>query len=236
MPMYDRSEPVSLCVVDRWADGLGWLAHPDEEGRRASHAVRDADGDVWLLDPLDVPGIDDVIADLAGPDGSVEGVVVCSDYHARDADVFADRYGVAVSIPMFVDRSAARIDAPVERFADAIAGFTVRRVRPMHAWNEAIAYRERDGTLYVPDFLSPVAKFTVGDERIGLPTASRLFPPSEHFEDVEPERIVFGHGTGIFEDANAALSDCLEGARSRFPRALVSNLPGELRAGLGAYF
>jgi len=37
----------------------------------------------------------------------------------------------------------------------------------------------------------------------------------------------------VFEDAAAALSDALSGARRRFPRALA-NLPAELRAILGA--
>lgn len=235
MPMYDRSQSTACREIDRWSGGVGWLAHPDEGSVRASHAVRE-DGDVWLLDPLDAPGADDLVADLVGEDGTVAGVVVCSDYHARDAETFAERYDVAVHVPRSVDRVPDRIDAPVQRFEGAIAGFETSPVRPMYAWNEVVAYRERDGTLYVPDYLSSHDAFTVGAERVALPTASRLFPPHEQFAGMAPERICFGHGEGVFADADAALRDALEGARRRLPRALVTNLPGELRAGLGALF
>jgi len=230
MPMYSREPATDLRVVDRWADGVGWIVHPDEGGRRTSHAVRDADGGVWVFDPLDAPGVDDLLADL----GTVTGVVVCSDYHTRDADALADRYDVAVYVPRFLDRVASRTAAPVERVDGAVAGFELTHVRPLYAWNEAIAYRERDGTLYVPDYCSSHPKFTVGGERLGFPTCSRLRPPTALFGGMAPERILFGHGEGVFEDAPAALDDALRGARRRFPRALVTNLPGELRAMLGA--
>lgn len=230
MQPYRRTAPTDCAVVDRWDDGLGWLAHPDEAGRRVSHAVRDADGGVWLFDPLDAPGVDDLVADL----GPVAGVVVCSGYHARDADAFARRHDVPVTVPRHVDRVADRLDAPVERVDDRVAGFDLHHVRPLHAWRETVAYRQRDGTLYVPDYLSSHPKFAVGDERVGMPTFSRLSPPTEPFGDLDPDRILFGHGEGVFTDAATALEDTLSNARRRFPRALVSNLPGELHAMLGA--
>jgi hypothetical protein len=91
-----------------------------------------------------------------------------------------------------------------------------------------------DGTLYVPDYPSPHPAFTVGDERAGLPALALLSPPRETLAGLDPRRILFGHGWGIFEDAPGALADALEGAPRRFPRALVANLPRELRAMLGA--
>lgn len=234
MAMYDRRRATRCRAIDRWTDGVGWLAHPAEGGRRASHAIRDASGDVWLFDPLDAPGVEDLVAELAAPVGAVAGVVVLSDYHARDAAVFARRYDVSVHLPRFVDRAADRIDAPIERFEDGVAGFEVTRLRPLYAYDEAIAYRERDRTLYVPDFLSSLPAVTVGRERVGLPTTSRLFPPRKRFRGIAPDRILLGHGEGIFEDADVALRDTLANARVRLPRAVVSNLPSEIRAVLGA--
>lgn len=230
MPVYERGEPDEIALVDRWEDGFGWVAHPDEGGRRTSHAVRTADGGVWLFDPLDGPGIDDHVADL----GEVAGVAVLSDYHARDAASFARRYDVPVTVSRWLSRVEAQVDAPVERTGGPVAGFDLRQVRPLFAWNEAVAHRERDATLYVPDYLSGHEKFCVGGERLGLPTFSRLSPPRETFGDCAPERILFGHGTGITSNADEALTDVLEGARRRFARALVSKLPGETRAMLGA--
>lgn len=232
--MYDRTEPTALEVIDRWADGVGSLAHPDETGRRASHAVRDADGDVWMFDPIDAPGVDELLAELADGGGAVAGVVVCSDYHARDGDVLARRYDVPVYVPSSVDRAATRIDAPVERVSDGVAGFGFREITPLYAWNEVLAYRERDRTLYVPDSLSSAEKFTVGDERIGMPTVSRLFPPRQRFDGWCPDRIIFGHGAGVFADADAVLRETFDGARRRMPRAVVENVPDELRAMVGA--
>jgi len=227
MATYDRSESDGFRELDRWdgtvGGGFGWQAHPEEFGQRTSHAVA-ADSGVWLLDPLDAPGIDERIAKL----GEVAGVAVCSDYHARDADVFARRYGVPVTVPSWLSRIESRVDAPVERVEGQLADFELRRLRPLYAWRETALFRERDGTLYVPDFLSAHAKFTVGEERLGMPTFSRLWPPREQF-DCTPERILLGHGAGVFEDAGAVLAEAFAGARRRFPRALVSNLPGELR-------
>lgn len=232
MPAYDRTESDGFRELTAWESsvggGFGWQAHPGEFGRRTSHAVETGEG-VWLLDPLDAPGIEERIREL----GEVVGVAVCSDYHARDADRFADRYDVPVAAPAWLSRVEARIEAPLQRVEGELAGFELRRLRPLRAWRETVLYRERDGTLYVPDFLSTHGKFTVGEERLGMPTFSRLSPPRETL-DCAPERILCGHGEGVFGDATDALAGTLSGARRRFPRALVSNLPGELRAMSGA--
>ena len=259
MPVYERGPAEGLEVVDCWKGGVGWLAHPDEAGRRVSHAVRVPTGDerrdelrhaggderggeraepsdgsdVWVFDPLDAPGVDDLLADLAAG-GEVAGVAVLAAYHARDAGAIARRHDVPVTVPDWFSRVADRVDAPVERTQGPIAGFDLERVRPLHAWEEAVAYRQADRTLYVPDYLSSHPKFCVAGERVGMPTLSRLAPPRSAFAGFDPDRLLFGHGQGIFESAAPALADTLARARRRFPRALVSNLPGETRAMLGA--
>jgi hypothetical protein len=224
--MYRRESAGDYRVVDRWHRGVGWQAVPEEDGLRTSHAVRAPDGGVWLVDPLDAPGVGDVYADL----GDVVGVAVLADYHARDAAAFAERHDVPVTVPTGLDRVTERIDAPVRRVTDSLAGFDLRRVSPLRAWTETVAYRERDRTLYVPDVLSSGAAFTVGDERLGLNVLARLSPPREAFADIDPDRVLLGHGDGVFGDASDALDDTLGNARRRLPRALVSTAPRELRA------
>jgi len=224
--MYHRESDADYRVVDRWHRGVGWQAVPEEGGLRTSHAVREPDGGVWLVDPLDAPGVEAVYADL----GDVAGVAVLADYHARDAAVFADRHDVPVTVPAGLDRAAEQVDAPVRRVTDSLAGSDLRRVTPLRAWTETVAYRERDGTLYVPDVLSSGAAFTVGDERLGLNVLARLSPPREAFADIDPDRVLLGHGAGVFGDASAAVDDILTNARRRCPHTLVSTAPRELRA------
>jgi len=228
--VYDRRPPDDFTVVDRWADGFGWQAHPDEPAARTSHAIRDAKGGVWLVDPLDAPGLDDRIADL----GPVAGVAVLSNWHTRDAGVLAERHGVPVSIPSWMDRVPNLVDAPIERFdpTSGPAGFRVERVGPLPGWREAAAYRERDGTLYTPDLLTTAR--LVGEERVGLTLAARPFPPRALLADLDPERILVGHGHGVFADADAALADCLAAARRRLPRATVAHGPDYVAGVLGA--
>lgn len=222
--MFTRGEPDGYRVVDRWQDGVGWQPFPEEAGQRTSHAVRTAEG-VWLLDPLDAPGVADCYAAL----GEVVGVAVCSDYHVRDAETFARRHDVPVTVPTGLDRAVDRLDVPVRRVAHELAGFELRRLHPLRAWRETVAYREADGTLYVPDFLVTGDAFTVGSERLSMRAFSRLSPPKDRFDDLEPERVLVGHGTGIHEGADAALTDTIANARRRFPLALVTQAPAELK-------
>jgi hypothetical protein len=226
MPVYDRSPATELREIDRWSEGVGWLAHPTEDGKRASHAIKGDDG-VWVIDPVDAPGIDALLDEL----GDVTGVAVLSSHHARDADTIATRHDVAVHIPRWMDRIAERVDAPIER-EDGILeslGFDVTRVNPLSIYRGAIAYRDTDGTLIVPDLLSSGSAYPVGDERIGVMLGIRPFPPRSVFRGFEPERILFGHGEGVFENATAALNDALDGSRKRFPLALVRNFGMNLR-------
>lgn len=231
--MYERGDSQGFLVVDRWDGGVGWIAHPDEASRRASHVVVEpGSDDVWLFDPIDAPGVHDLVGEQSV--GSVAGVAVLSDYHVRDAEALAEQFDVPVTVPQSLDRAAARVDGPVERTEGPIAGFEWRVLKPLHAYREAVAYRASDRTLYVPDFLSSCEPFLVGDERLAMNTLSRLRPPQEPFASVDPARIVLGHGEGIFEDAPGALADAIGNARRRFPRALRSQFPADVRALVGA--
>jgi len=224
MSMY-ADGPREFDVVE-WSAGISWLV-TGETGRRASHAIVCENG-VWLFDPFDVPGVSDFITDL----GEVAGVAVLSNYHARDSGKFAERYGVPVSVPLWMNRVEERVDASVVRYDGELGGtgFSVRRAGPIPGWREGVAYRERDGTLYVPDVLGSAPVFTVGDERVGVYLLARVFPPRHVFADIQPGRILFGHGAPIENGAADTLADALSSARRRFPRALATNGWTQLRA------
>ncbi|MGM0399445.1 MAG: hypothetical protein ACQEQY_10705, partial [Halobacteriota archaeon] len=185
MPFKATGESDDLSVVDEWENGVGWLAHPEETMQRASHAIA-VDGDVWIVDPVDAPGVDGLITDL----GDVVGVVVLLDRHQRDADAFAQRFDVPVYLPPYIDRE---FDAPVERLGVRLPETTVRVLHTVDLpfWQEAALF---DGeTLIVADALGTVEYFVVGPERIGVHPMLRPVPPTT-LRDLTPARVLTGHG------------------------------------------
>lgn len=218
MPAYGKGGR-SLHVVDEFDGGVGWQVHPEETLARTSHAVTTDEG-VWLLDPLDAPGLDDLLAEH----GDVAGVLVCSSWHARDAGTLAQRHGVPVSVPSWLERVAERVDAPVERRLHAPGDYRFRASTPLPSWQEAMLYHAADGTLYVPESMGTAAQFLVGDERLGVSVFRRLLPPRRALGAFEPERVLVGHGNGVFENATGELVHALAGARRRAPQALAAHL------------
>lgn len=211
--------------IDRWEGGVGWIAHTDEYMQRASHAVKTDDG-VWLVDPLDAEGIDELVAEY----GEVAGVVPLSNYHTRDADVFAERHGVRVYLPKGMKGIEEDIDAPVERIAvgDTLGGYELLEVAHRGSlWQEYAVY---DGeTLVVSESVGTAPYFCVGSERLGVPPLVRLTPPRETLGDIQPKRLLTGHGAGIDENATEALEDALSNSRRRLPSALLSHGGKQIR-------
>jgi len=206
--------------IDRYGEGVGWIAYPEETMQRASHALVD-DGDVWLVDPVDAEGIDD----LLGGFGDVEGVVILLDRHERDSATFANRHDVPVWIPSFMDGVAEDVDAPVERFRHDLAdtGFSVHEVFNNRLWQEGLLYSEDSGVLLVPEAVGTTEYFRTGSNPLGVHPALRLTPPS-NLTRLSPDRLLVGHGDGIHEDATARLQDAVDHARARAPTLYWKNL------------
>jgi len=231
MVMYDRGRPTDPTIVDRGDEGAEWIAHPDETCRRASHLIAGSDG-VWPFDPLDIPDLDKLIADY----GELAGVAICSNYHARDADAIARRHDVSIHVPTWLSRLDGRFSSTVERCEATLGAsdFELSRYSPLPGYDEAVAYRQRDGTLYVPDALGTAPFYTVDDERLACYGVIRLVPPRSFFRQFDPDRVLVGHGEGVFTDAEAVLDDALAGARRRLPRALREHGATQLRGLLAA--
>lgn len=227
MPAKARGPGTSLREIDSFEGGTGWLAHPDEGMQRASHALVDGDH-VWVTEPVDAVGLDDLLARY----GTVAGVVVLFDWHARDAGAVAARHDVPVFVPTWVSRVARRVDAPVERFDGELADTGVRAVpiTPHPLWREAALYRAADGTLLVPESVGTAPYFRAPGERVGVSLYQRPWPPRRALAGLEPERLLVGHGEGVFDGAATALADALDGARRRAPAAVATNLGDQLRA------
>lgn len=219
--------PAPAPAVHRWDGGLTWIAHPEETMRRASHALA-VDGDVWVVEPVDAQGVDDLLADL----GAVAGVVVLADYHRRDAAAVARRHGVAVHLPGTVGHLAATVDGPVETF-DTALGDTGFEAVPLYdglPWNEAALHHPGRGTLLATEALVTSPRLTGGGERLAVTPYVRLLPPREALADRHVERVLSGHGTPVHSEAGAALEGALRRARTGAPAAILGNLPYLLRA------
>ena len=225
MPTKGSGETPEWQEIDRFDGGTGWIAYPDETMQRASHALvaNDDSGetDVWLVDPVDVPDLDSLLADL----GTVRGVVLLLDRHRRDGAAIANRHDVSVWLPQFFDGVAEDLDAPVERFRHDLAdsGFTVHEVVDSRFWQEAFLHDRDRGILVVPEAVGTSDYFLAGDERLGVHPVLRLKPPSG-LSRLDPEHVLVGHGDGVHEDATAALEDAIRGSQSRTPALVVKNV------------
>lgn len=221
MPMKGSGE-ADLTVVDRFDGGAGWIAYPDEEMQRASHVVA-SDGELWVFDPVDAAGVDDLLEEF---DQDVGGVVVGLDRHSRDAAAIATRHDVPVYLPAWMNDVAGDLDAPVEWFDDELGGFAVEGIVNNTFWQEAVFF---DGeTLVVPEALGTVEFFRSPGEEVGVHPMLRLLPP-ESLREYDPDRLLVGHGRGVFEDVRWAIQDAVDGSRARAPslylRSLKSMLP-----------
>ncbi len=188
--------------------GFSWLPDPGELMQRACHVVRlGSEPGVWIVDPVDVPGLDERIAAVAGSAGVV-GVLQLLDRHERDCAVLAERH-----------------DAPLHRLPfDGIAdsGLEVVKVLSTPLWKEVAIWSQPDRALIVAEAVGTARYFRAGDEKVGIHPMLRLLPP-RCLRAYEPDHLLTGHGTGMHGPGTAeALADALDGSRRRTPQALIS--------------
>jgi hypothetical protein len=192
---------LSFELCDELDGGFGWT----EPGflARTSHAV-EVDGTVLVFDPLDAPGLDELIRALGRP----EAVVQLLDRHERDCSLVAERLGVP-HLRM--------------RLASSTRGELVR-VMWNRVWKEVAFWEPTRRILVVGDALGTVRYFTAPGEVIGFHPFLRLRPP-RMLAELEPEHILCGHGAGVHgPEAALALREALATSRRRLPRALLGGL------------
>lgn len=226
-----ESGEAALHEIDRFDRGVGWIAYPEETMERASHALavpndETETDDVWVIDPLDAPGLDDLLAEF----GSVAGVVVGLDRHKRDTAAIATRHDVPVYVPEWMTGVADEIDAPVRRFSGRLAdsGFETIRIRnsSLPPWQEVGLF---DGeTLVVPESLGSSSYFRGDDERLGVHPMLRLTPPRKSLTGLDPDRVLVGHGVGVLDHAPEAIEHALDASRSNAPGLYAKTLRSAL--------
>ena len=198
-----------LAICDENDFGFGWVALEPALLRRASHALV-ADGRVWLVDPVDVPGIDDRLRALGEP----AGVLQLVDRHARDCAALAER-----------------LQGPHRRVPfGGVPGspFEVKEVLNVPGWREVALWWEDERVLVCTEGLGTVSYFRARDEPLGVHPFLRLYQPRglrNMAKCLAPEHVLVGHGEGVHgEEAAAALRRAVQGARRAAPRWLRDQL------------
>jgi hypothetical protein len=192
---------LSVRFVDELEFALGWIE--DEPLARTSHALV-ADGGVWVIDPVDAPGIDDRLRLLGEP----RAVVQLLDRHERDGPALAERLGVD------------RLEVPF----GGVPGspFEVIPVLRNRFWRELALWWPERRVLVCADALGTSTYFRAPSERLGVHPFLRLFPP-RRLGRYEPRHVLVGHGPGVHgPDAADAVRDTLSHARRRLPGALAA--------------
>jgi hypothetical protein len=196
-------------ICDETSFGFGWIAEEPALLERASHALR-ADGRVWLVDPVDGPGVDAHVRALGEP----AGVLQLVDRHGRDSAALAERYGVP------------HHRVPTE--PPAGSPFEVIRVLDMPGWRESALWWRDERVLVCTEALGTTAYFLGPGERIGVHPFLRLYPPKalrEIARDLTPRHVLVGHGEGIHgEDAALAMAKAIGRARPGVARWIAHQI------------
>jgi hypothetical protein len=208
--MEDR---VTLRPCDEFEHGFGWIA--GEFLGRCSHALV-ADGRVWVIDPVDGPGVVERIRAAGEP----AGVIQLLDRHNRDSRAVAD----ALDVPLHV--------VPVE--AIGAAPFEFRVVRKGWTWKEVALWWPAPRLLVVADALGTVGYFVAPGERLGVHPLLRLIPPRRRLAGLDPEVVLCGHGEGVMHGADKPFRDALRTSRRRLPAVLGSALRSRRKVSSGS--
>jgi hypothetical protein len=201
---------VEVRFCDESELGFGWIAAEPASMQRTSHALV-ADGAVWVVDPVDGPGVEERIRALGDP----RGVLMLLDRHRRDCRALAER----LSVPLH--------ETPFEGVEGA--PFSFLPVIRNRLWREVALWWEQRRLLLVPEAIGTTPLVRAPGERAGVHPALRLRPPRRQLGGLAPERLLVGHGEGVQEEAAAALRDALAGSRRRTPAWAGARLRGLLR-------
>jgi len=189
-----------MVICDESEYGFGWIAPEPAWMGRTGHALA-VEGGVWLIDPIDVDGLDARVALLGEP----RGVIQLLTRHRRDCAVLAERFGVRLE--------CVPTDLPG-------TPFEVIALRSGRTLGERALWWPQTRTLVVADAVGTVRYFCAPGRQLGVNPLWRLVTPPRALLRVEPEHILCGHGRGIHQEATRALQDAVRNARRELPRVL----------------
>jgi hypothetical protein len=186
--------------IHEHALGITWVM--DEAMQRASHALVDDDGRVWLVDAVDDPAALQRVATLGTP----AGVLQLLDRHNRDGAEIAQRLGVP-----FYRMPGALPEAP----------FGPQRVVRNRFWHEVALWWPARRALIVAEALGTSPVFAVGPGPVGVHPMLRLRPPHQ-LKAFDPEHLLVGHGAPVHgPETGRAIQQAIDHAWRDTPRLLL---------------
>ena len=186
--------------VDEEPWGFGWWLGGDRLVR-TSHAIL-AGGGVWLVDPVEAPGVAERVVALGEP----RGVIQLLDRHSRDCAAWSDGLGVPHHVVPF----------------GRVGPFEFLSVSHWRYWRESALWWPEERVLVTADALGSLPYFRAGDEAVGVHPLLRLRPPRA-LAALEPEHVLVGHGRGAHgPNLGTLLREELRHARRRLPRAWMN--------------
>ncbi len=189
-------------LFETHARGLSWLADPAEAMQRASHALVGPDRAVWVIDPVDVEGLDGRIAALGQP----TAVVQLLDRHRRDCAAVADRLGVEL------------VKLPFDGLASS--PFEVIAISRSRWWREVALWWPEQRLLVIAEALGTCRFFRSGEEPVGVHPLRRVRPP-RGLAALGPLHLLCGHGRPIEgPEVAASIEDAVANAGRRIPGAV----------------
>jgi hypothetical protein len=190
---------------DEYAFGFSWVI--DEPLERTSHALQ-ADGRVWLVDPVDVPEAIERAQELGEP----AGVLQLLDRHNRDCAELAERLGVLhVKVP------------------DTIPGSPFEAIPALRivGWQETALWWPEQRALVVAEVVGTAPSYTGGKAQVGMHIFLRALPP-DRIRGCRPGHLLVGHGSGVHGPAaGEGLERAFERSRTDLPR-VVAGVAGQL--------
>ena len=183
--------------------GVSWIAAEPVFMERASHALA-AGGAVWLVDPVDGDGLEEMIAPL----GTVRGVVQLLDRHPRDCAALAERHRVPL------------LRLPADGVPDS--PFTVIRVVRLPGWREVALWWPEHRALVVAEALGTAPYYLAPGSPVGVHPLLRMLPPKV-LDGRDPLHLLTGHGRPLSGDEVAtSVHEALRRSRRDIPGVLGS--------------
>ena len=228
----DQASTARIQVTARFEGGLSWsLAGASMLACRA-HALVTDDG-VWLVDPIDAPGLDELLATL----GRVRGVLVLLDRHLRDSAQLAERHGARLIVPRGEWRRGHPMPDGAEQFEPGPLAGTPFEVAPViergGQWLEWLLWWQQRRILVIAEVVGRSTVYEPSPHGAGLhPALHVMGAPDPLVEgslreriEAAPVRLLLGHGELESTTRLASIEEPLHGARRRLPK-LVMRAPG----------